>query len=355
MIFLVKILLGDSVNREIDLKNYSVRADLVIDLFKEELNDPFVEVKKDYENGIEVTDALVKKDENSLGKKHGKYITIAFSDITDKENLKKVEDVFIHYLKEMMNYLEIQEDDKVLIIGLGNMDSTPDSLGPKVVNDIVITKYLFDNPEIDVSQAYRNVSAFIPGVLASTGIVSSDMVLGIIDKTKPDFVLVIDALASSSLDRINKTIQMTDSGIHPGSGIGNNRKEISKEVLGIPVISIGVPTVIEAITLVSDTIQYMYQHLSYNKENLTRNKLVPIENRNYLNHKGELTKEEKEELLGQVGSLTEMETKRLIFEVLTPIGYNMMVTPKEIDFLIEKLVFLLSDGINKCLHKNFDI
>jgi len=343
------------MNKEIDMKNYNVRTDLVVDLFDDETNDKNINIKKEIIKDIEITDIDILDNNNVLNKKKGKYITISFKDVTDKENAKKLQKVLTKYINEMLDLLRISFDKKALIVGLGNIESTPDALGPKTIKNILITKYLFDIKEVEVSKDYRNVSSFIPGVLASTGMESSDIIKGIIKQSNPDFLIVIDALASSSIDRINKTIQMTDAGINPGSGIGNNRKEISQEVLGIPVISIGVPTVIEALVLVSDTIQYMYRHLSYNKDNLNKNKLVPITSRNYLDYEKELTQEEKQTFLGQVGLLTEEETKELIFEVLTPIGYNMMVTPKEIDFLIDKLANIISNSINCALHKNFDI
>ena len=343
------------MNKEIDMKNYNVRTDLVVDLFNINEKQSNIEIDKKEIDNIQITTINILDDNNSLNKKKGKYITISFEDVTDKDNKNKLEKVVTECIKKMLDYLNISFDKKALIIGLGNIESTPDALGPKTVKKVLVTKYLFDTEGINVSKDYRNTSSFIPGVLATTGMESSDMIKGIISENKPDFVIVIDALASSSIDRINKTIQMTDSGINPGSGIGNNRKEISKDILGIPVISIGVPTVIEAIVLVSDTIQYMYKHLSYNKDNINKNKLIPITNRDYSKYEKELTKEEKHEFLGQVGLLTEEETKELIFEVLTPINYNMMVTPKEIDFLIDQLSEVISNSINCALHKNFDI
>lgn len=343
------------MNKEIDMKNYNVRTDLVVDLFDLEAKQDNIKIDQEEVDDILITEIDILDDNNSLHKKKGKYITISFKDVTDKENKKKVEKVLIDCIHKLLDYLKIDFTKKALIIGLGNMESTPDSLGPKTAKKVLVTKYLFDTKEVHVSEDYRNTSCFIPGVLASTGMESSDMIKGIIKESKPDFIIVIDALASSSIDRINKTIQMTDSGINPGSGIGNNRKEISQDVLGIPVISIGVPTVIEAIVLVSDTIQYMYKHLSYNKNNINKNKLIPITQRDYSNYENELTQEEKQAFLGQVGLLTEEETKELIFEVLTPIHYNMMVTPKEIDFLMDQLSDIISNSINCALHKNFDI
>ena len=343
------------MNKEIDMKNYQVRTDLLIDLYTGEYDKEKIDLHREKNQDIEIVDIVIKDEDNEFKKKKGKYTTVQFSDVTDKENQKRVEEIVTRYLKAMLAYLHISPDASCLVVGLGNRESTPDSLGPRVIEKILVTKYLFDTPGVQVANDYRNVSVFSPGVLATTGIESSEMILGIIERTKPDFLIVIDALASTSLDRINKTIQMTDSGIHPGSGIGNNRKEINKESLGIPVISIGVPTVIEAITIVSDTIQYFYKHFAYNKANLNKNKFIPITKRDYREFNGELNKKEKEELFGHIGLLTEKERKELIFEVLSPIGYNMMVTPKEIDFLMEKVSSVIANSINCSLHKNFDI
>ena len=146
---------------------------------------------------------------------------------------------------------------------------------------------------------------------------------------------------------------MTDAGIHPGSGIGNNRKEISKETLDIPVIAIGVPTVVDAVTIVSDTINYMHKHFTYMKNNINKtNKLIPINKINYLKEQIDVTIEDKKNLLGIIGNLNESEIKQLIYEVLSPIGYNLMVTPKEINFVIDKLSDVIGNGINRALHKN---
>ena len=340
---------------EKDLKNYSIRTDLVVDVLKNIETADNIEVNKRNYDDIDVSDVLIKDDDNILNKKHGKYITISFSDVTDKKNSKRVEEVLIKELNNMLSFLKINDDMKCLVVGLGNRSSTPDSLGPKVIDNILVTRYLYEIENIQVDNNYRNVSAFSPGVTGTTGIESSDIILGIVENIKPDFLIVIDALASSSMDRVNKTIQMTDSGIHPGSGVYNNRKELSFETIGIPVISIGVPTVIEAVTLVSDTIKYIFKNFSYNKENINRNKLIPIHLRNYIDYPDKLSVDEKKTILGEIGILDEEKVKELIFEVLTPIGYNMMVTPKEIDFTIEKLSIILSNSINKVLHRNFDI
>ena len=343
------------MKNEKDLKNYQIRTDLVVDLFDSDIDEEGIILEKEKRDSIEITSVTITKENNKLHKKIGKYITIGYEDVTDKVNSKKVEEVVIQELKKLLEYLKIPETASCLIVGLGNRSSTPDSLGPKVIDRVVVTRYLYEMEEMEVDPNYRNTSAIIPGVTGNTGIESSDIILGIIERTKPDFVITIDALASSSMDRVNKTIQITDSGIHPGSGVYNNRKELSYETLQVPVISIGVPTVIEAFVLVSDTIKYLLRHFSYNKENYQKNKLIPVTMRKYNIEEDHLSEEEKKKLLGEIGSLTEEEVKELIYEVLTPIGYNMMVTPKEVDFMMDKTSEVIAGAINKSLHKNFDI
>lgn len=343
------------MKNEIDLKNYSIRTDLLVDLFEVNVDKKGFDVKEHQLEDINILDVTINNIDNELNKKIGKYITISYQDVTDKKNAKNLEEAIINELKGMLSYLGISKDKKCLVVGLGNKESTPDSLGPKVTEKVLVTRYLYEIEGLSVDEDYRNVCSFIPGVTGNTGIESSDVILGIVNNVKPDFVIVIDALASSSMDRVNKTIQMTDTGINPGSGVQNNRKELSKETLGVPVISIGIPTVIEAFVLVSDTIQYILQHFSFNKDNYNKTKLIPVTMRNYKNHDSNLTNDEKKTLLGEIGSLTEDEIKELIFEVLTPIGYNMMVTPKEIDFVMDKTSDILSNAINKSLHQNFDI
>lgn len=338
---------------EIDLKNYSIRSDLVVDMLDSMGESDGISKKIEEGNGIFVTDITLNQ-ENSLNKRAGRYITIGFEDVTDTTNRKRVTGVFAHYLKDFLKSKDLI-GKSCLVVGLGNSASTPDSLGPKVASSVLVTRYLFLMNDVEVDQGYSSVSSIVPGVSGTTGIESSDIILGIVEKTHPDFILAIDALASSSIERINRTIQMTDTGIHPGSGVGNKRKEISLDTIGIPVIAIGVPTVIDGVTIVSDTIQYMFRQFSYNKEkyNQKSQKLSPVTSRNYLKHEENLTKEEKEKILGMVGNLTEEEMKSLIFEVLTPIGYNLMVTVKEVDFITENLAKVLISGINQTLHEHF--
>lgn len=342
------------MKHELDLKNFQIRSDLVVDLFNLEEEQQGIKINRKEKERIKIIDIIIEKEDNALSKKPGRYLTISFEDVTDTTNRMQVTEVFIDELKKLLSSLALDKDQKCLVIGLGNQKSTPDALGPKTIEQILVTKYLFDIKEIEVEKGYRNVSAFTPGVMGTTGMESSDLILGIVEKTKPDFLIVVDALASSSIDRINKTIQITDTGIHPGAGIGSSHKEISLQTIGIPVIAIGIPTVIDALTIVSDTIHYLLQKLSYNKATIAQKskKLAPATMQNYLDHEADLSDEEKRTFLGMVGLLKEEEMKELIFEVLTPIGYNLMVTPKEVDFVIEKLSEVIANGINESLHKN---
>lgn len=337
---------------EFDLKNYKVRTDLIVDSIGAN-PIPGLEKKEKKIGDIKITDITVTKNISELNKKEGKYITISFDDVTDSNNRKKVQEVLTEQLKYLMDFVKIKQNDKCLVVGLGNYKSTPDSLGPEVINNLVVTRHLYLINEIEVEEGYRNVSGFTPGVMGTTGIEAHDFIVGLCKEIKPDFVIAIDALASSSIDRVNKTVQMTNTGINPGSGVGNTRIEISHDTIGIPVIAIGIPTVVDAVTIVSDTLKYLLKKFSYNKENINNpvNKLKPITSINYLEEDvKELTIEDKEKILGFLGNLTEEEVHQLIFEVLSPIGYNLMVTPKEIDFVIEKLGQLLSRSINEALH-----
>ena len=323
----------------INLGKYDYRTDLIIEKKTNTTNHKYYE-----ENNI-LIDTIIDKDNT--------YITISYEDITDKDNYYYVENIFIKELKSIIkNYLT--NNTKILIIGLGNSKSTPDSLGPEVINNILVTRHLFALGEVE--QGYRNVCSLKPQVTGVTGIETSDMIESIINKLSIDLVIVIDALAASSISRVNKTIQITDTGIHPGSGVGNNRKEISKEVLGIPVIAIGVPTVVDASTIVNDTINYLFMHLSYLKDNYDESKLIVKRFGNYLEKikNNNLNEKEKELIGGIIGNLCEDDKKKLINEVLDSVNYNLIVTPKEIDFLIDKLSDLISSSINNALHNAVD-
>lgn len=327
----------------IDLSKYSLRTDLIIEHKK----------NNNYHTTKEVIGNItVEKTINNQHKEH--YTTISFDDVTDRDNFQKVEQVFTINLKKYLEDINLKEIDPVLIIGLGNEKSTPDSLGPKTVKQVLVTNYLFELGEVE--PGYQKTSSFAPSVTSITGIETSRAIKSLISTTEAKLLIVIDALAASSINRLNKTIQITDTGIHPGSGVGNNRKELTKNTLGIPVIAIGVPTVVDATTIVADTFKYIIKHFSYKLNNINNHKLklVPPDKQNYLNENSSLDDNIKKDLLGEIGNLNESDFKQLINEVLLPINYNLMVTPTEIDFIIEKLGLLIGNGINKSLHQKLN-
>ena len=338
------------MDSEKDLSMFTTRTDLVDDLSlnKKEIYEEVYE-----EGNAKVSRVFINDKQASLiDKKSGYYTTISFSDTTDHNNYYNVKNVFIKELNNMFSKENIKDDDTCMVIGLGNSNSTPDSLGIKTSENVIVTKHIYDLFGT-LESGYRITSMFNPGVMGETGIETSDVITKIIDLVDPSFVIVIDALASLSIDRVCKTIQITNAGINPGSGIGNKRKEISYDSIKRPIIAIGVPMVVDAATIVSDTINYMEQHFSYNIKNkdLKINKLIPSSKQNYLKEKNlSLSSEEKNYFFGKIGTLDDYEKRSLIFDVLTPIGYNLMVTPKEVDFLVDSLSKLLSEGINSCLH-----
>ena len=333
----------------IDLKNVNIHTDLVI----EQINDKNL-IKEEVINNIKISRVVMDKN-NLLNKKEGNYITIELTDITNYEDRENVGKVLVKEIKDILNKNNIKDNYECLVIGLGNKKSTPDALGPMVIDNILVTRHLFEL-NADVKEGIRKVSAIIPGVMGNTGIETIDIIKGIVDNVKPKFIIVIDSLCASSIERLNKTIQLTDTGIHPGSGIGNMRKEISKDTLGIPVIVIGVPTVVESVTIVNDTLEYMFMHLNYLKNNYETSKLVVKRNNNYLDKikSSKVSNEDKEILGGIIGSLDEEKKKNLISEVLNNINYNLIVTPKEIDFIIEKLANVISNSINNAINKQVD-
>ena len=267
------------MNKEIDLSKYQIRTDLAIDEIEQNVQLKGIRSSQKNIENINVTEVILDEN-NALNKKKGKYITLEFEDITDSENADKVCSVLEVVLKDI---IEIKKDSYGLIVGLGNDKSTPDSLGPLTINKIIVTNHIYLLDEL--SDNFKRLSAINPGVMGETGIETSDIIESVVSRIKPDYLIVIDSLASKSIERLNKTIQITDTGIHPGSGIGNKRKEISYDTLGIPVIAIGVPTVVDAAVIVSDTINFIYKNYEFNKiySNNPKSKLT-FNNVNYLDN-----------------------------------------------------------------------
>lgn len=319
------------MDKEIDLSRFNIRTDLAIDCVDKNTKLKGVKCRQNTISGLIVT-SVDLDNENDLNKKKGKYITIEFDDVTDHNNELKVTKVLTSVLRKL---IKSNHNTLGLIVGLGNNNSTPDSLGPLTVDNIIVTNHIYNLGCL--SKNYSRICAIKPSVLGETGIETGDIIESIVKKIKPDYLIAIDSLASSSIERLNKTIQITDTGIHPGSGIGNERKEISKDTLGIPVYAIGIPTVASASVIVKDTINFIYKNYEINKESMNKTNLI--------------SDKDRRELLGYIGTLEDEELNLLINEVLNPIGYNFMVTPKEVDFIIKKMSNIVSNSINNSVHK----
>lgn len=288
------------------------------------------------EFGSEDKVTINKEDFDKYHKREGDYYTISTEAFinNDYEEMKKIEENICKVIKD---FIDVKK--KALVIGLGNYTITPDSLGPRACENIVASSHLKD-------ENLGNLSVIAPGVMGQTGMETSDIIKGIIDKTKPDYLIVIDALAARSIKRLNQTIQITDAGINPGSGVGNKRKEISMSTMGIPVIAIGIPTVVDLSSIAYDSIEYLLKHLELEKN---KNGLRINDKEDY--DSLDLSKKTEETYLGLIGKLTNTEQKNLINEALTPSGYNYLVTPKSIDEDISSMALVISRGINMAFHK----
>ena len=259
--------------------------------------------------------------EKAIGKPIENYITIDVKElkIAQDEDIEKAAETLANELKKIVD-MHVDKQGEVLVVGLGNIYVTPDSLGPKVINEIEVTRHIIKYLPQYVEEGTREVSAVSPGVLGTTGIETVEILKGIVDNVKPKLVIVIDALASRSIERISSTVQISDTGIVPGAGVGNTRNEISKKTLGIPVIAIGIPTVVETAVLVNDSLDLFIKKLQ-----------DEAKSNDYLNN------------------LKQEDNYEEIREVLVPNDYNLIVTPKEIDDLIENMKDIVAKGINQSL------
>jgi spore protease len=344
-----------------NLEKFQIRTDLAfeaLDLRKTAYAEEVINDEFEQDNLVIRRTVISENVGKEIGKKPGLYYVLDTKAIKthDNDDLKKCENALTQIIKEVLRAENITEKSRGLVVGLGNINVTPDSLGPVVIDNVIVTRHMFIlNPE-EVSEGISDVSAIAPGVMGNTGIETYDIIEAVVKKIQVDYLLVVDALASRSLSRVNKTIQVTNTGISPGSGVGNSRKEISKETMGIPVIAIGVPTVVDAATIASDTIDMLLRYFNHKIEHHDRpsqNIIVGPEKIDFTEVK--LPDEQyRKEFLGEFGRLSEEEKFQLLEEVLTPNGYNMMVTPKEVDIDIEDLSEVISGAIDRALHTIVD-
>ena len=297
--------------------NNKIRTDLALEV-RESFPEDDVEIKgvvltEDYDevNKIRVSTVEIKdeKGAKAMQKPIGTYITIEAPEIdkSDKDYHKPVSDEIAKQLRKLAGDLKREE---VLVVGLGNREVTPDALGPQVVDNLFITRHLIKEYGNDFKEKHHlgSVSAISPGVMAQTGMESVEILKGIVKETKPKLLIVIDALASRSVNRLNTTIQLTNTGISPGSGVGNNRKALNEESLGTKVIALGVPTVVDAATIVADTLTKYMEKSGFDEEDINQ----------------------------------------FISEIREQQIDNMFVTPKNIDESIKRISFTVSEALNSC-------
>lgn len=259
--------------------------------------------------------------EKAVGKPKGSYITIDIKNlkIARNEEIQKASDVLTSELSKILDK-HVTRKDEMLVVGLGNVYVTPDSLGPKVINEVDVTRHIIKYMPQYIDENARNVCALAPGVIGTTGMETLEILKGVVYNVKPKVIIAIDSLASRSIERISSSLQIADTGIVPGAGVGNTRAELSEKTLGIPVIAIGIPTVVELATLVSEGIDIFIDKLQ-----------EKAQSNEYLNN---LQKNDKYEEVK--GALNVGE-------------YNMIVTPKEIDDLIENMKDIVARGINQTI------
>ena len=336
--------MNDDFKHNIDeAKVWSIRTDLAYDDATRYSSDnipDFIQTEEEID-GITIFKNVIGPIASKITNKQvGTYYTIDLSktDFHDAIICERIEHAVANIILRFISVRGLTKK-KCLLVGLGNVNVTPDALGPYVMDNVIVTRHLAQMGSLN--SGFSEVSAISPGVMGTTGIETSDIIKAVKDKINVDFLIVVDALASSSIARVNKTIQITDTGIRPGSGVGNKRKELSLATMGVPVIAVGVPTVVDAVTITSDAIDYVIKYLNENAKNNTNIDLEEAK---------EPTDDAKEMFMGQIGLLDEVEKKRLIQEVLTPNGYNMMVTPKEVDADIEDLSKIIATGLGLALH-----
>ena len=316
------------------VEKYNIRTDLALEE-KERFESDQVEVQGvvleeeyDKEREIRVTTVRIETENGAktMGKPVGTYLTIEAPNLSspDEGIHREVSEELAKYLIEVMEKIipESEHDKEVLVIGLGNRQATPDALGPYVTDNLNVTRHIVKEYGKYAAPEEMNcvVSAIVPGVMAQTGMETAEIIKGVVRETKPDLLIVIDALAARNSRRLNRTIQIADTGLHPGSGVGNYRNAITKETIGVPVIEIGVPTVVDAVTIVSDTMENLLSALE-TSESLKGVGLV-------------------------LGGYSEAEKYELIKELIAPNLNSMFMTPKDIDETVKRLSYTISEGLN---------
>ncbi|HUW64880.1 MAG TPA: GPR endopeptidase [Spirochaetia bacterium] len=313
------------------LSSFNVNLDLALearDLVRAQTGQEIPGVTVDREDYPEASVTVVRILEPSaaeiMKKPVGTYITIEAPGIR-YPNREVHRDMAQLLSLKLGSLFHLPDHANVLLVGLGNWNATPDALGPKVINMSLVTRHLYRLTPQEIRSGMRSVSALAPGVLGITGIETVEIVQGVVEKVKPELIIAIDALAARNVERIGTTIQLADTGINPGSGIGNQRAGLNRETLGVPVVAVGIPTVVNAAVIASDAIDRLMDEFKSSPE-----------------------------LYRVFRSLPPDFTNKLVGEVLKPFGGEMTVTPKEIDSLIKNAAMVVAGGISLALHPSID-
>ena len=286
-----------------------------------------------------------------IGKAPGHYCTIE-APVLRQHNREIQQEIGALLAKEIKWFLaeaNLADEDTVLVVGLGNWNATPDALGPKVIDNLMVTRHLIELSPPELRHGLRPVAALAPGVLGLTGIETGEIIRGTVQEVGAKAVICVDALASRSVERLCSTIQISDTGINPGSGVGNKRMAINQETLGIPVIAIGVPTVVHAATIVSDALGYLEGR---DPGQAQRAKDIP--QRTQFNLDPETIISGQPEKFSAQPPMTEQQKMQMIAKVLQPYMGSMIVTPKEIDELIDDVTQVIAGGLNAAFHEGVD-
>ena len=312
---------------------YQVRTDLALEE-RERFENDHVEIKgvrleeEDVSEDIRISSVTIETENGAktMGKPKGSYVTLEAPKMSEEDGGCHRE-VSKQLAGVLWRLLPKKKDFSTLVVGLGNRLVTPDSLGPQVVDHLCITRHVIRQfgRYVIGGGCHESVSSIVPGVMAQTGIESMEIVRGIAQETKPDVIIAVDALAARSTRRLNRTIQITDTGINPGSGVGNHRHALNHESIGVPVIAIGVPTVVDAATIVIDTMNNLLAALN--------------------------EAEQFRRIEGSYEQLDMAEKYELVRELLAPQLNTMFVTPKDIDDAVRRLSYTVAEGINIALQQ----
>jgi spore protease len=286
---------------------------------------PGVAVEEKEEENAEITriEVLNEGAAQKIGKPVGEYITIVSDQLTttNRPIHEQLSGILARELTNLINEVNLQPqsaEPTILVIGLGNWNATPDALGPGAVHHLLITRHLYDSKPEDSIAGLRPVCALAPGVLGLTGIETAEIIKGVVDRVQPDLIVAIDALAARDSNRLASTIQLSNTGIYPGSGVGKTRIGITKEDMGVPVIALGTPTVINSVNIVNETISQ-----------LETDRSLPPNARNALQNR---------------------DNEQIIKNILKPFMGDLVVAPKGIDQLIRDASKVIGGGINIALH-----